>query len=74
MHIHPIAFIIVGALLGVGIFASTRRSEKGQRRFRILMFGLLLILAALLAVDFITTPGERWVSGICLLGALLALG
>jgi hypothetical protein len=32
------------------------------------------ILAALLAVDFIITPGERWVSGIGLVGALVAVG
>lgn len=34
----------------------------------------LVVLAVLLSIDFITTPSERWVSGIGLVGALFAVG
>ena len=73
-YVNPLVLVIVGGFLGVGLITQSRRSEKGQRRLRIFMLGLLLILAALLAVDFITTPEQRWVSGIGLVGALVALG
>lgn len=74
MHINPLIFVIVGLVLGIGLVAYGRRSEGGQRRSRVLLAGLFVVLAVLLAVDFITTPGERWVSGIGLVGAVLAAG
>jgi peptidoglycan/LPS O-acetylase OafA/YrhL len=74
MHINPLIFVIVGLVLGVGLFALSRRTQNGQRLFRLFMAALTVIIVALLTVDFITTPGQRWVSGAGLLGALVAAG
>jgi len=74
MHTSPVVFVIVGLILGVGLVAYGRRSEIGQRRSNVVMVGVLGVVAVLLAIDFATTPGGRWVSGIGLLGALGGLG
>lgn len=74
MQVNPLFFVIVGVILGVGLVAYGRRSESGQRRSRVLTIGVLVVLAVLLSIDFITTPSERWVSGIGLVGALFAVG
>jgi hypothetical protein len=72
MHIHPLAFVIVGGVLGVGLIAYARR---GERRLRTLLFALPVIGAIWLAVDFVITPEDRWVNGITLaLVALVAAG
>ena len=63
MHIHPLAFVIVGGVLGVGLIAYARR---GERRLRTLLFALPVIGAIWLAVDFVITPEDRWVNGITL--------
>jgi hypothetical protein len=72
MHIHPLAFVIVGVALGVGLIAWARR---GDRRLRHVLFALPVIGAIWLAVDFVITPEDRWVNGICLaLAALVVAG
>lgn len=74
MHTNPVAFVIVGLILGIGVVLYGRRSKRAQRRSRVLLSGILVVLAILLAIDFVTEPAERWVSGIGLLGALVAAG
>jgi hypothetical protein len=69
MHIHPLAFVIVGGVLGVGLIA---RARRGERRLRTVLFALSVIGALWLAVDFVVTPEDRWVNGITL--ALVAGG
>ncbi|UMB70134.1 hypothetical protein [Mycobacterium paraterrae] len=74
MHTSPLTFVIVGLVLGIGVVAYGRRSDTAQRRSRVLLAGGLVVLAILLAIDFVTKPGERWVSGVGLVGALIAAG
>jgi hypothetical protein len=72
MHVHPLVFVIVGGVLGVGLIAWARR---GERRLRPVLFALPVIGALWLAVDFVIRPEDRWVNGICLaLAALVAAG
>ena len=72
MHVHPLVFVIVGGILGAGLIAWARR---GERRLRTALFALPLIGAVWLAVDFVTTPEDRWLNGITLaLAALVAAG
>jgi hypothetical protein len=72
MHVHPLVFVIVGGVIGVGLIAWARR---GERPLRTVLFALPLIGALWLAVDFVITPEDRWVNGIALaLAALLAAG
>jgi hypothetical protein len=72
MHMHPLAFVIVGGALGIGLIAYARR---GERRLRPVLFALPVIGAVWLAVDFVITPEDRWINGICLaLAALVAAG
>jgi uncharacterized membrane protein YoaK (UPF0700 family) len=65
---HPIFFVIVGVILAVVLIAYARRSE---RRLQIVRWALPVIGVAWCVVDFITTPPDRWVTGIAL--ALAAL-
>jgi hypothetical protein len=74
MHAYSLVFVIVGGLLGVGLITYGRRSEKGRHLAPTIVCGLVVILAVLLTIDFIATPGDRWVSGIGLVGAVLAVG
>jgi uncharacterized membrane protein len=75
MHIHPIAFFIPAAVLGValafGLISYARRGDNPRRRIRIVLYGLMLLGAVLVTVDFFLIPAHRWVNGVIL--ALVAL-
>ncbi|ORX20454.1 hypothetical protein AWC32_05755 [Mycobacterium xenopi] len=79
MHVHPIAFAILAAVLGVALafvlIQQVRRGDNAQRRLRIVLYVLPVLAAVWLAVDFIITPQDRWVNGIALtLAALVTVG
>jgi len=75
MDLHPIAFIVRVALLGIalafGLVTYARRGDNPRGRGRILLWGSLLLGALLVTVDFFLTPAHRWLNGVTL--ALAAL-
>lgn len=62
MHSYALVFVIVGALVGVGLVAYFRCHD----RVRTLLCVLLVVGAVWLAVDFVITPQDRWLNGITL--------
>ena len=80
MHIHPIAFAIPAAALGIalgyGLIQLARRGDNPKRRIRIVLYALLLVMTAWLTVDFFLIPAHRWVDAVCLAlaGLVLAVG
>ena len=67
MHMYALIFVIVGGLLGAGLIAYFRR----RGRVRTVLFGLPVVGAIWLAVDFVITPEDRWLNGIAV--ALIAV-
>lgn len=62
MQNYALVFVIVGALLGVGLIAYFRRGD----RLRTVLFALPVIGVIWLAIDFVVTPQDRWLNGITL--------
>lgn len=74
MHIHPVAFAIPAAALGIALgYGLIQYARRDQRRLRVVRYALALVGVAWLTVDLVLDPAHRWVTGVFLVPAALLL-